>query len=685
MFEKAKWIWVGENYKSEIYCDFYADFKIEFTSPDLLNKNLILNVAAENDYAAYLNGKLVSFNAFKGYPDLKFFNTAVLNDFLNEGKNELVFTVWHEGVNTSRSINSGAGVIFEGVLVEKNSEKPAYNSVNGTFAQESRKSETLFFSDKNVLSRQNPNFKSGNKKVITNQLGYTFLYDANKKNVGFNGWENSAEINVKAQILPRPVKNLILNPPKKSTLIKSGKSGDKNIYLFDLGEETAGYLYLDFSSEKPQKLVISYSEKLNEKGETVRFVRKSDFSVEYIAKPGENVYFNVFLRLGLRYLQVECEEPVTVNKITVRPVEYPLETRRFTAESDDIKNITLTAINTLSLCMHEHYEDCPWREQALYSLDSRNEMLCDYIAFKNNFDYARANLALIAKGVRSDGFLELTYPAVNTPAIPLYSLSFIVQLYEYVVFSGDKTIIEEVKPTAQKIMRNFREIADNGLIADFPYPFWNFYEWAYGSDNANDLKRDGSEKNENVSPRYSLILNAFYVYTEEKYAKIYPGDARDTQNFKNLIKNEFYDGESGLFFAYKGEKFYTAFSNALAVLTGVAGEKTAEALIAAKNAADCANNGRNSVKKQGGEVKVYSATLATAAFYYDALLSFGKKYEKEVLNDILKTYKVMLDAGATTFWETLDDIDDPSCSLCHGWSALPIYYFALLNKIKFEK
>ena len=41
MFEKAKWIWVGENYKSEIYSDFYADFKIEFTSPDLLNKNLI--------------------------------------------------------------------------------------------------------------------------------------------------------------------------------------------------------------------------------------------------------------------------------------------------------------------------------------------------------------------------------------------------------------------------------------------------------------------------------------------------------------------------------------------------------------------------------------------------------------------------------------------------------------------
>lgn len=670
MFEKAKWIWTGENYKSEIYSDFYADFIVEFFSPDLLNKNLILNVAAENDYAAYLNGKLVSFNAFKGYPDLKFYNLVVLNDFLVSGKNELVITVWHEGVNTSRSINSGAGVIFEGVLTPKNIEKAAYKPVSGTFIQNAVGGEVLFFSDKNVLCRKNPHFKSGYKKIITEQLGYSFLYDANAGENGLSGWKNSAEINVTAQILPRPVKNLILNPPKKSTLIKCEKAEHKNLYLFDLGEETAGQLYLNFSSEKPQKLLISYSEKLNEKGEAVRFAGKRDFSVEYIAKHGENVYLNTFLRLGLRYIQVDCENPITVKQITVCPAEYPLEARNFTAETEDIKNITQTAINTLRLCMHEHYEDCPWREQSLYSFDSRNEMLCDYIAFKNNFDYARANLALIAKGVRSDGFLELTYPAVNTPAIPLYSLSFIVQLYEYVVYSGDKSILKEVNTAAQNIMRNFREIADNGLIADFPYPFWNFYEWIYGSDNANDLKRSGPEKTENVSPRYSLTLNAFYVYAEERYAKIYPGDARDTQAFKGLIKREFYDKKSGLFFAYKGENFFTEFSNALAVLIGIAGEKTIETLIAAK---------------KGGAVKVYPATLAAAAFYYDALLSFGKKYENEVLKDVLKTYNQMLKAGATTFWETLDDADDPSCSLCHGWSALPVYYFALLNKIKFEK
>ena len=40
----------------------------------------------------------------------------------------------------------------------------------------------------------------------------------------------------------------------------------------------------------------------------------------------------------------------------------------------------------------------------------------------------------------------------------------------------------------------------------------------------------------------------------------------------------------------------------------------------------------------------------------------------------------MLDGGATTFWETLKGADDfgGSGSLCHGWSALPVYYYHIL-------
>ena len=67
-------------------------------------------------------------------------------------------------------------------------------------------------------------------------------------------------------------------------------------------------------------------------------------------------------------------------------------------------------------------------------------------------------------------------------------------------------------------------------------------------------------------------------------------------------------------------------------------------------------------------------------FFYDALLRFGDRYKAWILGDIRRKYKKMLDCGADTFWETEKgwrDFDGAG-SLCHGWSALPVYY---LNKL----
>ena len=58
------------------------------------------------------------------------------------------------------------------------------------------------------------------------------------------------------------------------------------------------------------------------------------------------------------------------------------------------------------------------------------------------------------------------------------------------------------------------------------------------------------------------------------------------------------------------------------------------------------------------------------------------KYEVRdyILSDISARYEKMLAAGATSFWETElgeKDFDDAG-SLCHGWSAMPVYYYHTL-------
>jgi hypothetical protein len=96
---------------------------------------------------------------------------------------------------------------------------------------------------------------------------------------------------------------------------------------------------------------------------------------------------------------------------TLLPAE--IKSQAFAGEKAELREkIRNTAIHTLQCCMHEHYEDCPWREQALYTLDSRNQMLAGYEVFKDkNAEFVRANLDLISRGVRKDGILALCYPA----------------------------------------------------------------------------------------------------------------------------------------------------------------------------------------------------------------------------------------------------------------------------------
>ena len=84
------------------------------------------------------------------------------------------------------------------------------------------------------------------------------------------------------------------------------------------------------------------------------------------------------------------------------------------------RSIYDVCVRTLDLCMHEHYEDCPWREQALYTMDSRNQMLCGYDVWHETA-FCKASLRLIAHSLREDGLLELCSPARVPITIPSFS------------------------------------------------------------------------------------------------------------------------------------------------------------------------------------------------------------------------------------------------------------------------
>ena len=182
-----------------------------------------------------------------------------------------------------------------------------------------------------------------------------------------------------------------------------------------MGKETVGFIDLDFESPIEQALTVAYGEYLFD-GQ-VRYLNKSnggmDHSVEYVAKTGKNTYVNYFRRLAGRYLQVFYDKPIKINYIGILPTDYPVNVLPFNFKSELRNEIYKTAVRTLHLCMHEHFEDCPWREQALYNMDARNEMLCSYYAF-GDYKFARADLVLMSKGLYAENLNWIPSPPAQS-------------------------------------------------------------------------------------------------------------------------------------------------------------------------------------------------------------------------------------------------------------------------------
>ena len=160
---------------------------------------------------------------------------------------------------------------------------------------------------------------------------------------------------------------------------------------------------------------------------------------------------NAFRRFGCRYVELISDEPLSDVKVSLRSVVYPVQRLEY-PESLTLKEEKIydACVYTLECCMHEHYEDCPWREQALYTMDSRNQMLAGYYAFRETL-FPKANLELISEDDRPDGLLSICYPIKRDFAIPSFSLHFITECEEYLRYSGDLEFIHGIKRSCKTV------------------------------------------------------------------------------------------------------------------------------------------------------------------------------------------------------------------------------------------
>lgn len=632
VFQNSSLIWHNESWGENEYGEFFDTFSYS-------GKDAILRISACGDYTLFINGKFAGSNQYADFPHYKVYDELDITPHLQTGENTIGLLVWYFGKSGMRYLTPAPGLIFE-VISD---------------------GEVVLSSGKNTLSRKSKAYKSGDDKKISVQLGYSFSYDATKEDDWILGKGNnfapSHLIPAKFDFHKRPIKKHLLGEIITGEVTKTGEK-----YLVDFGREIVGLPVISFKSDTPNHVNISYGELL-EDGHVKRFIGDRDFSFDYFAKSGGNQYTNYMFRLACRYIEIEPQSSVDIDYIGIIPQSYPAPLTGFEPEDALDKKIYEICINTLKLCMMEHYVDCPWREQCMYAFDSRNQILSGYVAFSGgNFDYARANLLLMGKDNREDNILSICFPSASDLTIPSFSLYYILSVKEYLDYTGDISLADEVFHKLTSILKVFLGNMENGLVCKFVgNNRWNFYDWSpYAWERRGQSKKEPD-----------FLLNCIVIIGLKSYDAICQKLGRENA-FKNTakelskrLKNEFYNPDNGLFFVSDKQEDATELANSLAIVAGIADGDVAENI--------CEKLSSNSL---------VPCSLSMKTFKYDAMLMVNKeKYKDAVLGEIRDTYKVMLDNDSTTVWETIEGASafENAGSLCHGWSAIPVYYYNIFE------
>ncbi len=633
MFENAKWIWKNKEFGNNEYVEFREkiDYKVGMV-------NVRFSVSGE--YTLYVNGEYVTSVQYADFECYKVYEDVDITPYLKDGENCICFLCVYWSESGMRWNTPEAGLIYE---IENNGKCVAV-------------------SDENTPSRYSRAYLSGFEVKISSQLGYSFSYDANKEDEwltgGGEGFGCSAVLEKNCNFVKRPIKK-----QSAEQVRKAAPYGEKKNYIFDLGEELVGFCNFVLNSKKEQTIRVFYGELLKD-GHVKKTIGDRNFRFDYRAKKGENVFTNHMLRLACRYIEIECEDEIDVDYIGILPQTYPTTVKSYDFGNKLDNDIYKICLNTLRISMLEHYVDCPWREQCLYAFDSRNQMLTGYYAFADgNFEYARANLLLMSKDNRRDGLMSICFPSSdNEKSIPSFCLYYVLAVKEYTEHSGDLTLAKEVYAKIVKTINTFLNNTENGLICKFTgADHWNFYDW---SEYAAGRIHQNQEKEPDcfINAIAVLALNAFEVICEK--TGLSNPFAGVKEKIKARVNETYFNKETGLYFSHTLDEAPTELVNALCVYAGIAEGDVAKHICE---------------KLVSGEL--VECSLSMKIFKYDALLNTDNKYKENVLSEIRDTYKIMLDAGSTTVWETKEGEEafHSAGSLCHGWSAVPIYYYHTLS------
>ncbi|MFZ5742994.1 MAG: MGH1-like glycoside hydrolase domain-containing protein [Pseudomonadota bacterium] len=395
----------------------------------------------------------------------------------------------------------------------------------------------------------------------------------------------------------------------------------------------------------------------------------------YVARPGRQ-RFEWFNPTGIRVMQVVirgAQQGITVHRLGLVACHHAASFEGEFASGDPLfDTLWQRGRHTVLMCAQDGWLDCPGRESRQWLGDGA--VMFDMAAYSigpDIYPLHRQFMDQVAEGQRPDGLARMVAPG-DIPAsitIPDYTLHWIITAQRYLLHSGDLRSIERWMPAFERALAWIEGHASaNGLIADVPE--WHFIEWA-------DLGREGWSL-----PFNALSAGALLALSDMATRLGRPGLAQRCSDHARLIAktvNELHWNEvRGLYVdtvdpqSGKQAPRASQHGNALLLLFDLVLTDRIERVVAAiTDHATLRLTDAPPIAMSDGpfdpETNVVRGNSFFAHYIYDAIAKAGRL--DWVIDDIRRLYRPMIEAGATTLWESFA----PIASLCHGFSATPVY------------
>ncbi len=657
----------------------YAEFSVNFVSD---GGKATLRITACHNYAVYVNGEFLANGQYADIPQHKSIDSIPFQA--------------KEGTNTLFILASTTPADYQTVR-----QMPSFVAFEVLDA-----AGRVLCSSEDACSRPSTAYRYGD--TISRQLGMGWTYDFTAQPMA---WEAAVSVQFETKDEPRPIAKTVITEPIVGEFVAQGifayrggktaaeqmqlawmsslrfaemtgenrlvkaksgeplafaaQEGDGVFFIMDLQKNCSGYPLFSVVVEKPCRAIFAWGEHLSDL--RIRAERAGrNFASEIQLKAGENNFEGYIRRIGCRYMCLFLEtNHVTVRQFSLREELYPFKDIQRDFGDRLLNKIYEVGKRTLQLCAHEHYEDCPWREQALYGMDSRNQMLFGYSAFEE-YELPRASIRLFAYALGEDGLLSLCAPARTDITIPVFSLYWILAICENAEADYNCEFVREMIPYAERILQVYQQRTGEYGVERFSQTrYWNFHEWSDGLDG------EAIFRDEEIEAFPEAISTALALYAARAFAKLEEkeGFLEKAEEYRAYAKTlaekleYFYDAEKGLYKSYLADRTYNyhGYTQAILLCTGEVPQERVDRLC----------------KELENSLDSIPMTYACLPWKYEAWVRYQKNGVELAVEDICQQFGAMLFKGATTYWETAKgeaDFDDAG-SLCHGWSAVACYIF----------